>query len=405
MSVNIAIQLQTLVIAGFFMILYNNLNRINYKNIYNKLFFLIDFYNYICEHNPLLIDYYDEVKQVDETHNTIELEEIVEKFEEKYLQKFNQFPNEYRLDELELKTESEFVIKVKAYFEKDKTEKINELQETLLKINNITNGVTISGDGSMEFGEPVKTMLLNYYDITDDDNKCDDDNKIDFNELYLDLLTIEDKLKTELHNVKQTEITDEEALRQARELTISAKLEKYMNNYVLEHTPLGNIYMRYNSSKGSFEYFSNNTIPYRYLEPVGRKYVMTYWCKPIFVNLEDELKKAEIKYDEDKKKEEELRNKPKESKDYMAKLKSYNNETRHQTMMKNQRPNPPQIKANLANVIQKSEKMLLKEHANRYTWEGRISNFCPLKKIDRKIVDKNLTLTYADFKKMSQNKK
>lgn len=388
------------------MILYNNLNRINYKNIYNKLFFLIDFYNYICEHNPLLIDYYDEVKQVDETHNTIELEEIVEKFEEKYLQKFNQFPNEYRLDELELKTESEFVIKVKAYFEKDKTEKINELQETLLKINNITNGVTISGDGSMEFGEPVKTMLLNYYDITEyDDNKCDDDNKIDFNELYLDLLTIEDKLKTELHNVKQTEITDEEALRQARELTISAKLEKYMNNYVLEHTPLGNIYMRYNSSKGSFEYFSNNTIPYRYLEPVGRKYVMTYWCKPIFVNLEDELKKAEIKYDEDKKKEEELRNKPKESKDYMAKLKSYNNETRYQTMMKNQRPNPPQIKANLANVIQKSEKMLLKEHANRYTWEGRISNFCPLKKIDRKIVDKNLTLTYADFKKMSQNKK
>jgi len=74
-------------------------------------------------------------------------------------------------------------------------------------------------------------------------------------------------------------------------------------------------------------------------------------------------------------------------------------------MMKNQRPNPPQIKANLANVTQKSEKLLLKEHANRYTWEGRISNFCPLKKIDRKIVDKNLTLTYADFKKMSQNKK
>jgi len=394
MSVNI----QTLVIAGFLMILYNNLNRINYKNIYNKLFFLIDFYNYICDHNPLLIDYYDEMPS--ETRNTKEDEtaEIAEKFEEKYLQKFNQFPNEYRCDKIELKTEYELVSKVKSDFEKDNTKKINELQETLLKINNITNGVIILEDGSMEFGEPVKTMLLN---ITD----CDDNNNIDFNELYLDLLTIEDRLKTELHNLKQTEITDEEALRQARELTINAKLEKYMNNYVLEHTPLGNIYMRYNSSKGSFEYFSNNTIPYRYLEPVGRKYVMTYWCKPIFVSLEDELKKAEIKYDEDKKKEEELRNKPRESKDYMAKLKSYNNETRQQTMMKNQRPNPPQIKANLANVNQKSEKLLLKEHANRYTWEGRISNFCPLKKIDRKIVDKNLTLTYADFKKMSQNKK
>jgi NAD-dependent DNA ligase len=48
------------------------------------------------------------------------------------------------------------------------------------------------------------------------------------------------------------------------------------------------------------------------------------------------------------------------------------------------------------------------EHANRYTCEGRLTGFSPLKKIDKKISDKKLTMSYADFKRMKkeeQNKK
>ena len=63
---------------------------------------------------------------------------------------------------------------------------------------------------------------------------------------------------------------------------------------------------------------------------------------------------------------------------------------------------PPQIKSNLPDVNKPSDKQLLKEKANRYTWEGRLSDFCPLKKIDRKITDKKLAMTYADFKKLQQ---
>ena len=48
------------------------------------------------------------------------------------------------------------------------------------------------------------------------------------------------------------------------------------------------------------------------------------------------------------------------------------------------------------------EQQLVKENANRYTWEGRLTNFCPLKKIDKKILDKKLAMTYADFKKIQQ---
>jgi hypothetical protein len=201
----------------------------------------------------------------------------------------------------------------------------------------------------------------------------------------------------------------------ARDKIINKKLDKLIDNYILEYTPLGNIYMRYNNDKKSFEYYSNNTIPYRYLEPVGRKYVLTYWCKPIFVNIEQELKKAEAQYDEEKKKmedekkniQEDIKNNPRK---VLAQLKNYNKEGKDMKMaqIKNRLNKnsvlPPQIKVNLPDVNKPSEKQLLKENANRYTWEGRLTNFCPLKKIDRKIFDKKLEMSYADFKKIQQQK-
>jgi hypothetical protein len=142
---------------------------------------------------------------------------------------------------------------------------------------------------------------------------------------------------------------------------------------------------------------------------------MTYWCKPIFIDIEEELKRAEIKLEEEKKVKEEEENRKKEdvknvSKDVIAKLKNYNKDTKNQANIKPQMKNratnnfvlPPQIKANLPNVNQSSEKQLLKENANRYTWEGRLTVFSPLKKIDKKVLDKKLSLTYADFKRIQQ---
>ena len=63
---------------------------------------------------------------------------------------------------------------------------------------------------------------------------------------------------------------------------------------------------------------------------------------------------------------------------------------------------PPQIKANLPNVntTTDSVNMLLKENANRYTWEGRLANMNLLKKVDRKVVDKKYAMSFADFKKL-----
>jgi len=278
-----------------------------------------------------------------------------------------------------------------------------------------------SGGFDTSFGADKRTkninqkginFLLKYFNDEDDDDDNENCYDIDFEELYEALLTIKNKL---LHEFKEASnlLTDDELHLQAREVTINKRLDKYIDNYILECTPLGNVYMRYNNDKKSFEYFSNNTIPYRFLEPLGRKYVMTYWCKPIFVDIEEELINAEKKYDEEKEKEKEEKQNMSDKtlnvnvkKNVIANLKSYNKDTTANAFKypSKNRANtnfilPPQIKANLCDTSSKTDKHLLK-NANRYTWEGRLSDFCPLKK--RKINKNNMT--YAEFKKMQQQK-
>ena len=205
------------------------------------------------------------------------------------------------------------------------------------------------------------------------------------------------------------------AKEQARQFIIEKRLEKLKDCFVIEKTPLGNVLMTYNVVRGSFQFYSDNTIPYRYLETVSRKFVKFFDCRPIYYDMEEELKNYEIKLDEkemEKEKEkrareDELKNgKPdgqliaQARKTVFAKFKSYNKEsgTGHVNMgapPKNSMPNKS-VTENSPNT-----KILLKENANRYTYEGKISNFNMLKKVDKKLVDKKLALSFSDFKKMN----
>jgi hypothetical protein len=181
----------------------------------------------------------------------------------------------------------------------------------------------------------------------------------------------------------------------------------------MEFTPLGNVLMKYNKNKESFSFYSDNTIPYRYLEVVGRKYVKQFNCRPIFVDMEEELKLAEEKWEKERKekeeneeedrikKEEAIKNQTpieEKKKNVFAKFKSYNKEsgTGHVATSappKNSIPNKPLTQA------QENEKILLKQKANRYTYEGKMANFSFIKKVDRKAVDKKFGISFADFKK------
>ena len=214
----------------------------------------------------------------------------------------------------------------------------------------------------------------------------------------------------------------ENAKEQAREFIIEKRLEKLKDCFVIEKTPLGNVLMTYNVSRGSFQFYSDNTIPYRYLETVSRKFVKFFDCRPIYYDMEEELKNYEIKLEEKERVEKEREEKEREEKEreredelkngknyglltvqpkknVFAKFKSYNKEsgTGHVNMAappKNSMPGKS-ITANSPNT-----KILLKENANRYTYEGKLSNFNMLKKVDKKLVDKKLALSFSDFKKM-----
>jgi hypothetical protein len=346
------------------------------------------------------------VEPLIETTVESKVETVVEKYEDKYLTKFKSFTSEYFFTEEELSSEPEKLVQLMCEFEKKLNQDLDNIKHKICKIESIIE-LWPSGDGFIN-------KLTKYFDIKDEYN--DDPDDYDVEELYNDLKNDYTKYQNELKKIEQTDIPEQELKDQAHLYVIDKKLDGYINNYVLETTPLGNIYMRYNHNKKSFEYFSNNTIPYRYLETVCRKYVMTYRCKALFVDIEEELNKAQIK-DDELKKETELKkeNELKKEKDnhhpknLLANFKSYNKETKKEQNVPTNKGNksslPPQMKVNLPILNTKGEKQLLKENANRYTWEGRVANLSLLKSVDRKMVDKNYALSFADFKQMQQNKR
>jgi len=375
----------------------------------------LHFFNFICENNPLLINYDSDDDELNiESSNDVKVLEppviLEQKYEDKYLSKFKHFPNEYQFTDQDIELENQEYERLKIIYEQNRLNIINGISDKLKKINVILE----TNSNNDYINDSCKNLLLQYFCLNEDEDE-DEDKEHNFNNLLESLLNEKIILESELNKNAQNILNERDLKKQAHEFLLKTKHDQLINNYILEFTPLGNVYMRYNNDKKSFEYFSNNSIPYRYLEPVGRRYVMTYWCKSLFVDIEEELKIAEQKQQEEKLRKEEDEKHKKElsnkSKDVLAKLKNYNKDIKLpsnniQVQAKNRGQQsfvlPPQIKANLPNVNQTSGKQLLKENANRYTWEGRLSNFSPLKKVNKTVVNKNLTLTFADFKRIHQ---
>ena len=137
-----------------------------------------------------------------------------------------------------------------------------------------------------------------------------------------------------------------------------AKADESINKrFVMEMTPVGNVIMQYNTDKGSFVYYSDNIVPFRYLETVSRKYVCLFNCKELFVE------RHEVKI--------QLTNAVSiKTKDLM-----------------NQKRNPQPLKKEQTEV-----KM------NQYSNAGRFSNFNMLQPVAKHITDKKRLLRFSDFK-------
>ena len=222
------------------------------------------------------------------------------------------------------------------------------------------------------------------------------------------------ELNNELTVLNEKNITKEDITSEVKNHIIEKRLDNLKNSFIIEKTPLGNVAMMYNNKKLSFEYYSDSTIPYRYLEPVSRKYVLTFQCKPIYVDMEHELNEYERKLDEkekEKKEREIMENEEKKQnkmiptipakKNVFAKFKDYNKEAGSGKV--NMAPPPKNsIPSGVKKEANPNEKVILKERANRYSCEGRFSNFSIIQKVDRKKVDKKFAMSFADFKKLNK---
>lgn len=223
----------------------------------------------------------------------------------------------------------------------------------------------------------------------------------------------ESKLKNQIISEEEIIKLKSDAEKQATDYIIKNRVDKLTNSYVMEKTPQGNVLMIYDKERESFKYYSDSTMPYRYLEVVGRKYVKMFNCRPLFIDMEEELKLFEEKWTKEyelkkaKEAEERLRveeavknNTPiEQKKNVFAKFKNYNKDAGGKISMaappKNSIPNKPI-------ETKEDEKLLLKERANRYTYEGKFANFNFLQKIEKKVFNKKLGISFADFKKMKQ---
>jgi len=171
------------------------------------------------------------------------------------------------------------------------------------------------------------------------------------------------------------------------------------NCFVFETTPLGNVIMMYNAKRETFEYYSDSSIPYRYLEPVCRKYVITFHCTSLYVDMDAELKECQQKIllQEKEKEMETEKNKtaiPDQKKSVFTKFKSYNVATGRVNTGAPAKNNIQNVKT----TTNQNEKTILKDNANRYSYQGKIINFSILKKVDKKLVNKKYKMTFADFK-------
>ena len=247
--------------------------------------------------------------------------------------------------------------------------------------------------------------------------------------LFSSMIVIQDtagKLENSVEPLKEEEITPpvevpypDKYLEKFKSMPFdneSLDIESLKNSIVVEHTPLGNVAMHYDIKREAFVYYSDSVMPYRYLEVVARKYVITFHCKRVFVNMEDEINKAKTKIEEQKnakkleeeqaqalaekqKQELDLKEEPKK-KNVFATFKNYNTNT---TKDSSNKPTTGNSNATTTDN-KKTEDLILKENANHYTCDGRYSNFLVLKKVDKTLVDKRLKMSFADFKKMQAKK-
>lgn len=358
-------------------------------------------------------------EQLNNNNNNISVQEDkkeqdkpLPKYEDKYLNEIRKLNKDWIFTDEENREKIKLIEEFYDGYIESKKERIEEITDMIIKLETEivedTDDVVCAEDFDDEGNELVKETL-------EERNDCRRVNIKKLQEEY-------SNLKGEIESKEGLNLLREKSLELADNFIVNRRLDKLNNCYVIEKTPNGNVLMIYDKVKESFKYYSDSNIPYRYLEVVGRKYVKTFNCRPIFIDMEEELKLFEEKWEREqelkKMKEEDENNKvinentesikdkdndkdknkdKEQKKNVFTKFKSYNKEAGGKISM----AAPPKNSIPNKNITEtkENEKVLLKEKANRYTYEGKFANFNFIQKVEKKVFNKRLGLSFADFKK------
>ena len=291
-----------------------------------EIFIILFVFFYACnKHYYVIVDAieftcidYDEFLIDDEI---IKKEIKIINYEDKYKTELLKLPNEYVIDEKQKNDRYEVLLK----------QSISEITD---KINKEL--VSYEGELKQETDYDIVDQRINF--ISDKMEKM----KM---ELWAKIL-----IHSDIQELAETQLIQE-------------RLDKLIISFVMEHTPLGNVIMYYNNKREIFDYYSDFVIPYRYLDTVCRKYVIMNLCRPLYVDMNEELCKIPINVEV---KKEVLMPK----KNVFAKLKNYKKST-------------PIVTQNVT-----------KTRTNKYSYQGRMNNFSFMKQAESKPV-----FSYADYKK------
>ncbi len=392
----------------------------------NKIFFVLFvcfFYAaYNSDHIYLIFNEKKNIKN--EEQKVVNIKEETKKkdikYEDKYIEKLKQnMKDDFEFTKEDYDFAENKYIEFCDNFENNKKKGIIACNDHINRNNNIINEILLDIRDLKYKLENIENSVKLENDFDDCEENSDSDNSSKESESIEDIKNqieyceqniiksknIIEEEKNKIIEINNSIIDHDDLKKKGYEFMREDKLKKLKNNIIFENTPLGNVCMRYNYDTSSFEYFSNSTIPFRFLETICRKYVIIYRCTFLYVDLEEELRRCQIKQEEKKKeelilKEEQMKNGNK--KEIFAKFKNYN------SMPSNFKDNisvPKNRQITNNPNANNNENMILKENTNRYTWKGRFTNFDILKKIDKKLVNKNASLTFSDFKKIINNKK
>lgn len=158
----------------------------------------------------------------------------------------------------------------------------------------------------------------------------------------------------------------------------------WKHRILIEDSPFGNIIMFYNSYKQGFSYYSDENVPYIFLNAVAMKYVLKYFCRDFFIDNSIVPKSAcspflhihEIEKSKEHNKKIDITKGP------FAKFKTYK----------------PEPKVFDKDGNKKKEKKIENFIKNKFIMCGKIYQFSPLQSVPKKAVIQDIPINYSSFK-------